>query len=119
MTKLGLRVNDIGEDFTWLDFRDFVTHLPPSADSALYREQYPLSWWWTPQYDFMAAVLSSIQWGNWQRGGGRGDKPSVIKRPVEKPKRADGAVPKTSEELAARKNALKRKIERTVTHGSN
>jgi len=118
MTKLGLRVCDIGEAFTWNDFRDFLTHLPPSADSALYRDQHPQSWWWTPDHDFLAAVLTSLQWANWQRGGGRGDKPTPVKRPLEKPKQADGAVPKTSEELAARKNALKRRIERTVDRGN-
>lgn len=118
MTKLGLRITDIGEDFTWPDFRDFVTHLPPNDDSALYREQHPQSWWWTPDHDFLAAVLTAIQWGNWQRGGGRGDKPAPVKRPAEKLKKAPGAVPTTSDELAARKNALKQKIERTVTRGN-
>ena len=119
MTKIGLRVDDIGESFTWNDFRDFLQHLPPTADSALYRDQHPKSWWWTADHDFLAAVLTSIQWGNWQRGGGKGDTPKPVKRPLEKPKKSAGAVPTTSHELAKRKNALKQKIERTVERGSN
>jgi hypothetical protein len=118
MTKIGLRVDDIGESFTWIDFRDFLVHLPPTGDSALYRDKHPQSWWWTPEHDFLAAVLTSLQWGNWQRGGGRGDKPQQVKRPVEKPKKSAGAIPTTSDELTARKNALKQKIERTVERGN-
>lgn len=118
MTKLGLRLDDIGAVLPWPDLRDFLLNLPPTGDSALYRQQHPQSWWWTPELDFLGAVLTSIQWGNWQRGGGRGDKPQPIKRPNEKPKLADGAIPATSDELAARKQALKRKIERTVARGN-
>jgi hypothetical protein len=111
MTKTGYRITDIGPDLTWCDLRDFIIHLPPSKESAFFRSQHPESWWWTPELDFLGALLTAMQWGNWQRGGGKGDKPKPVKRPVDKPRAADGAVPKSSAELTARKKAL---IERTT-----
>jgi len=107
MTKTGWRLSDIGDDFTWCDLRDFITNLPPTADSAFYRIQHPQSWWWTPEIDFLGAVLTAIQWGNWQRGGGKGDKPQPVKRPTEKPKSVKGSVPTSGAELSARKEAFK------------
>ena len=53
--------------------------------------------------DFMGAILNAVQWGNWQRGGGKGEKPTAVKRPREAPRKG----PKSSDELAQRKNTLK------------
>jgi hypothetical protein len=109
MTKVGCRLDDLGDGLTWPDLRDFVTHLP--QDSALYRAKHPASWWWTPDIDFLGAIVTAIQWGNWQRGGGKGDKPRNIERPIDRPKTAAGPI--TAEELAARKKALMDSMERT------
>jgi hypothetical protein len=106
MTKLGVTVSDIGPGFPWTDFRDFVSNLPPSGESALYRAQNPKSWWWTPDMDFTAAVLVSLQWANWQRGGGRGEKPKPVKRPKEKPRVGVRSDPKSAADLAAKKQKL-------------
>ncbi|MBM4558201.1 hypothetical protein GS466_24760 [Rhodococcus hoagii] len=38
-------------------------------DSALMRQQYPESWWKTPQAQLAALVYDAIQEGNWQRSG--------------------------------------------------
>jgi hypothetical protein len=103
MTKAGVRLADIGEQFTWLDLRDFVGNLPPSPDSAVYRAQYPKSWWWTPEFDFLAATLNALQWANWQRGSGKGEKPKPVKRPKEQPKNG----PISAEELQARKKSMR------------
>lgn len=118
MTKAGLRLADIGERFTWNDFRDFVYNLPPTQDSAFYRANHPQSWWWTPELDFIGAVLTATQWGNWQRGGGKGDKPRQVQRPLDKPNVAANAIPKTAEELAARKAAMKADMERRAQSGN-
>lgn len=111
MTRTPFRLCDIGEAFTWVDLRDFVANLPPTGDCAFYRAQYPKSWWWEPSFDFMAAILNSLQWANWQRGGGKGDKPRPIKRPKDPPKKG----PKSAEELQNRKQLVKR---REVTDGN-
>ena len=34
MTFTGYRLCDIGDDFTWIDLRDFITHLP-TVEAAL------------------------------------------------------------------------------------
>ncbi len=46
------------------------------------------------------------QWGNWQRGGGKGDKPKEITRPSDKIAVAN------TDELKARKAATKAELER-------
>lgn len=100
-----MRIDDIGDQLTWNDLRDFIANLPPNQDSALYRRQYPKSWWWQPEFDFYSAILNSLQWSNWQRGGGKGEKPKPVKRPKEDPKKG----PKSINELEQRKKSVKRK----------
>ena len=94
----------IGEEFTWADLRDFVAHLPPTPETALYRVQNPNSWWWSPDMDFYAAMLNALQWANFQRGGGKGEKPKPVKRPKEAPKKG----PKSVDDLQARKQRVRR-----------
>jgi len=110
MTKAGLRLSDIGEVLPWTDLRDFISHLPPCEDTALYRAQYPKSWWWRPEFDFLAAMLNALQWANWQRGGGKGDKPKPIKRPKDGPQ--SKRQPKNAAELKARKTKVQQEIRR-------
>lgn len=104
ITKAGVTLSDIGEGFSWPDLRDFIANLPPSGDTALYRVQNPRSWWWTPDMDLLAALLNTMQWANWQRGGGRGEKPKALKRPKEDPKKG----PKSADDLQSRKSAVRR-----------
>lgn len=91
--------------FTWADLRDFIKFLPPNAESAVFRSSYPKSYWWTADHDFLSAILNALQWSNWQRGGGKGDKPKPVKRPKEDPKQG----PKSLDELEARKQAVKKR----------
>lgn len=85
--------------------KDFIANLPPNEESALYRSQYPKSWWWQPEFDFYSGMLNALQWANWQRGGGKGEKPKPVKRPKEDPKKG----PKSLNELEQRKKSVKRK----------
>lgn len=50
-------------------------------------------------------MLNALQWANWQRGGGKGEKPKPVKRPKEDPKKG----PKSLNELQQRKKSVKRK----------
>ncbi len=61
-----------------------MTWLPPTGDSAYYRSLHPRSWWWSPLFDFLAMILLTLQGANWQRGGGRGSRPKIQKRPSDK-----------------------------------
>lgn len=108
MTLTGHTLDDIGHSLTWTDIRDFITWLP--QDSAVYRHKFPESWWWTPQLDFLGAVLNAIQWGNWQRGGGKGEKPKPVKRPAAKKQSKNG--PKSAKELKERKAVMQTIMER-------
>jgi hypothetical protein len=61
--------------------------------------------------DFLSAMLHSLQLANWQRGGGKGEKPKAVKRPMEtKPGRNR---PVSRDELAARRQKLAAAQERT------
>jgi len=113
MTKAGMRLDDIGPGFTWPDLRDFIAFLP--LDSALFRARNPKSWWWTPEHDFLGAIVTSLQWANWQRGGGKGDKPRPIKRPQEKVRSRVKIDPQSADELAAKRERLKRQLDKGGT----
>ncbi|KZM68478.1 hypothetical protein [Nocardia terpenica] len=83
MTR-GFRLTDIGTPrLSWHEFGVLVAHLPPTPDSALFRARYPRSWYWTADIDFLSMILYTLQGANWQRGGGQGDKPTPVTRPVE------------------------------------
>jgi len=108
-----LRVRDIGDALSWPEFRAFINNLEPSSRSALYRAQYPKSWWWTPEMDFLAAITHAVQSANWQRGGGRGPRPKPMKRPKEARKKTAKTVdPQSGNELAAKKQAMWNEIAR-------
>lgn len=98
----GWRLYDVGRRLAWCEFRRFVEHLPPTPDSALYRARHPNSWWWTPEIDFLSAILVTVQGANWQRGGGRGAQPKRVERPTDTPKKTA-----TPDELAERKRRNK------------
>jgi hypothetical protein len=110
---VGLRVRDIGDVLSWPEFRAFIEHLEPSPRSAFFRAQYPKSYWWTPDIEFLAAIAGSLQSANWQRGGGKGPRPKPMKRPKETRKKISKSVdPKTGNELVAKRQALRDEITR-------
>lgn len=84
-----------------------IAHIPPTADSALFRARHPDSWWWTPDHDFLSSILYTLQGANWQRAGGKGQTPSRIERPKDKKRPARQV--RSAEELAKRKQKLKRR----------
>lgn len=49
--------------------------------TALWRSKHPRSWPWSIDTEFLSAILFTLQGANWQRSGGKGDKPKFIKRP--------------------------------------
>lgn len=108
--RCGWRLDDLGVRFTWADLKDFIEHLPPSGDSALFRAQHPRTWWWTPMFDFLAAILLGLQQGNWQRGGGKGPKPEPVKRPAEKRRSTVHTDPVSAADLAAKKARIKKAV---------
>lgn len=57
----------------------------------------------------MASMLVVLQGANWQRGGGKGDKPKRIERPKETPKMAASM---TAQDLESRKQKLRQERER-------
>ena len=75
----------------------------------MFRARFPQSWWWTADHDFMASMLLALQGANWQRGGGKGEKPKRIERPKDIP-----VTPgiRTAADLAARKEKLKKEKQR-------
>jgi len=78
--RIGLRRWQIGTvDLSWHDLLVFVKWLGP--DSSYYRASNPKSWPWDANTEFLSAILYVLQWANFQRAGGQGDKPKMIRRP--------------------------------------
>lgn len=98
---------DLGRGLNWAEFKNFIEWLPPTEASAYFRARHPNSWWWTPETDFLAAILCAIQGGNWQRSGGKGRQPEPVKRPSDKPILVHSAA-----ELAARRAAMDAELAR-------
>lgn len=116
-TRTGYRLRDIGDDVTWLDLRGFIAQLPPDGSSAFYRARYPKSWWWTPLFDMLAALLQVLSAANWQRGGGKGQRPKMMQRPKEaRVKKPRGLDPKSPEELEERRQRM-REMRKAVARG--
>lgn len=74
----------------------------------MYRAQKPKSWWWTPEINMLAQVILVGQWGNWQRGGGKGQKP----KPIEPPKDLGVKGAKSVQELTERKRRQREHLQR-------
>jgi hypothetical protein len=78
--RIGLRRYHIGTpELSWHDLRVFIQWLGP--DSAYYRARNPKSWPWDANTEFLSAILYVLQWSNFQRAGGQGEKPKMIRRP--------------------------------------
>lgn len=60
-----------------------MENLPPTAGNALHRARYPKTYHWDFTIEMLAVIHHAIQGGNWQRGGGEGDRPKPIERPSE------------------------------------
>lgn len=84
MLSRGYRMSDIGTDrLTYTEFRSLLAYLPPDGTSAYFRARYPNSWWWEPHYGILSGILFAAEGANWQRAGGKGEKPEMITRPKE------------------------------------
>jgi hypothetical protein len=55
----------------------------------------------------MAAIFYVLQWANWQRGGGKGDRPELVKRPEDNTRTINADIT-----IAERKTAHDNEIER-------
>jgi hypothetical protein len=68
-----------------------VRHL--GTDTALYRSRYPKSWSWDTKVGFLSEILFVLQGANWQRQGGKGDRPKRVSRPSDDGPRIDPDIP--------------------------
>lgn len=61
---------------------------------------------WGLQEQLLAALVDGVHGGNWQRGGGRGQRPKPVPRPGASPKRERwGTESRTPAEMRARLRA--------------
>ena len=98
----------MGRRLGWAEFRSWINGRPPDGyRSALWRARHPRSWWRTPETDFIAGQLFALQVANWQRGGGKGQKPEPVKLPEDRPVSV-----KSNEELKAKRKAQREHLAR-------
>ena len=72
-------------DLTWRKLAVLVGNLPASSAlaRALARDEAP---WLDPAATLLAAAVEELRMANWQRGGGKGPRPTPI-RPAGTPRR--------------------------------
>lgn len=80
LITLGLRLRDIGPDFTWHDLAVITRNLP--LDSALSRAHLGPDYQWTLANLLAAAEVDALRVANWQRSDAKkSDYPKPIQRP--------------------------------------
>lgn len=83
LLAIGLHRRDIGtERLSWHELRVLIEH--SSRESAVFRARNPKSWPWSVDTDLLAGILFTLQGANWQRSGGRGEKPKPMERPKDR-----------------------------------
>ncbi|WP_306365438.1 hypothetical protein [Nocardia sp. CC227C] len=87
LERLGLHAENIGEWISWIQFRDWLENLPPAGESAYFRARYPYDWWYDMPTRLQSWQLFAMQGANWQRGGGKGKKPTIFEPAYPKPQR--------------------------------
>jgi hypothetical protein len=76
LIESGVRVHWIGTDrFSWADFAAWVAKRPPP--SILYQAVHGVHH--DPVQRMLGLMIEVLRAGNWQRGGGKGQKPRQIK----------------------------------------
>ena len=96
LIKVGLRLRWLCDGTDRLNWRDVqVVILEADQGSAIARCEVGESAVWTVDTHLLAGVLDALNGANFQRGGGRGKRPSPVPRPGEKstaePVRDDGS----------------------------
>lgn len=84
LISLGVRLSDLGGVLSWRDLYVVVRNLPMS--SALARSMSGAEAQWGVTEYLLAQVVDALNGANWQRGGGKGQKPKPTPRPGAKAK---------------------------------
>ena len=61
-------------------------------NGAVYRAMNPKSHEWDVNTELLSAIFYVLQWANWQRGGGKGERPELVTRPNDNEKIVVGDV---------------------------
>lgn len=95
LLTMGKRLADLGSvALTWRDLLIIVRQSPPQ--SALARSRYGDAVAWGATEHLLALIADHLAGANWQRSGGKGTRPTPIKRPGAKSERkslGSGAIP--------------------------
>jgi len=80
LMKIGLRLRQLGtEALSWGDLHDYVRY--GNADTALALERQGPAVLWKITDHLLAVVADALHAANWQRGGGKGQRPTPLPRP--------------------------------------
>ena len=87
LIKVGLRLRWLCDGTDRLNWRDVqVVILEADQGSAIARCELGESAFWTVDTHLLAGVLDALNGANFQRGGGRGKRPSPVPRPMRQPR---------------------------------
>lgn len=112
----GYTVRDIGSRLGWGDLRSLITYA--RHDSAIYRSLHPKSWWYTPELSRLDRIEYLLAAANWQRGGGKGEKPKPPVPPQDKPAEFKSRQEIEAERARRREHLARRRAEKLREKGA-
>lgn len=69
---------------SWRRLRVLISQLPYESQTSITVNGSEVLW--KHNEELLAAIVDMIAIGNWQRGGGKGQKPKPVKRPYDEKK---------------------------------
>jgi hypothetical protein len=85
LLRVGKRLDDIGtEALSWHELWIVAINAPPK--SPLHISIAGDAAFWSIETYIFASILDALNNANWQRGGGKGMRPTPVKRPQDKQK---------------------------------
>ena len=93
---MGLRLRWLCDGSDRLNWRDlWVMVREADQSSAVARHLYPEVSGWGTSEELLASILDTLAGANWQRGGGKGQRPTPVSRPWQQTNGAVGAAANT------------------------
>jgi len=75
---IGRSLDDLGSSYSWADFAAFVRFAPPQSQLATAIAGFEP---WSRAEVLLATVIDTLRGANWQRAGGKGQRPKPIEIP--------------------------------------
>ena len=107
LLRMGRSIHELGYSMSWIELRAVINHAGPCSELA--KLGNPLSEYNSPELMLLRVIGDSLLGANWQRGGGKGARPTPIYEQLKRALRSekqDRQAPKNLSEIEAIRAAL-------------